>query len=155
MLRFLFCLVAAASAYEIPVSRRAVLARVASAAPLAAASAAFADANNEFLGKGKDITPTADIQELGRRINKQDSKVIDDAGAAVQDKARFGASYASKNAPPRAKAGVRIGGKYDDPMHPGCQRKVTLIGSNKVLIEGADEGKTITVDFSPKGGPRA
>ena len=117
------------------------------------------------MGKGKDITPTADIQELGRRINKQDSKVIDDAGAAVQDKARFGASYASKNAPPRAKAGVRIGGKYDDPMHPGCQRKVTLIGSNKVLIEGADEdgkkwtvrgtyeGKTITVDFSPKGGP--
>ena len=62
--------------------------------------------------------------------------------------------------------GDRIGGKYADPMHPGCKRKVTLIGTNKVLIEGADEdgkpwtvkgtyeGKAVTVDFTPKGGPK-
>ena len=62
--------------------------------------------------------------------------------------------------------GVRLAGKYSDPAHPGCTRKVTLLGTNKVLIEGADEdgkpwkvkgsyeGKTIVVDFTPKGGPK-
>ena len=61
--------------------------------------------------------------------------------------------------------GIRIGGTYSDPAHPGCTRKVTLIGTNKVLIEGADEdgkkftvrgtyeGKEVTIDFTPKGGP--
>ena len=43
MLRFLFCLVASASAYEMPLSRRAVMARVAAAVPLAAVAPAFAD----------------------------------------------------------------------------------------------------------------
>ena len=62
--------------------------------------------------------------------------------------------------------GIRLAGKYSDPAHPGCTRKVTTIGTNKVLIEGADEdgkpwkvrgtyeGKEVTIDFTPKGGPK-
>uniref|UniRef100_A0A7S0LB73 Uncharacterized protein n=1 Tax=Coccolithus braarudii TaxID=221442 RepID=A0A7S0LB73_9EUKA len=61
-------------------------------------------------------------------------------------------------------AGVRIGGSYADPNHPGCKRKVTLAGS-AAIIDGADEdgnkwrvrgearGKYLLVDFTPKGGP--
>ena len=47
--------------------------------------------------------------------------------------------------------GIRIGGTYSDPAHPGCTRKVTLIGTNKVLIEGADEDgkKFISIEVLP------
>ena len=102
----------------------------------------------------------------GIRMNKGDSKQIDDAGSAWQEKSRFTPKQVATSAPPRNVAGVRIGGKYADPNHPGCKRAVTLIGTNKVLIEGADEdgkkwtvrgtyeGKEITVDFTPKGGPK-
>jgi hypothetical protein len=63
-----------------------------------------------------------------------------------------------------APAGVRIGGTYSDPNHPGCKRKVTLAGS-AAIIDGSDEdgkawrvkgevrGKYVLIDFSPKGGP--
>ena len=133
-----------ASAYELPssMSRRAVLSRVAAAAPLAAVAPVFADANNAFLGSGKDVATTGVTDSFagkGTRFNKGDSKLVDDAGAAVQPSAKFTPAQISASAPPRAVAGVRIAGKYSDPAHPGCKRKVTLIGTNKVLIEGADE----------------
>merc|ERR1719460_3127283 len=56
MLRALACLAATAtvSAYEMPLSRRAVLSRVAAAAPLAGLAPAFADSNNVYLGYSKD-----------------------------------------------------------------------------------------------------
>ena len=145
MIARLLCFsLAAASAYNIPTTRRAVLAKAAAVAPLAAVFPAFAEL----------------------RYNTRDNKLIDDYGAAQQPKALFTTAEVTSRAPPRAQAGVRIGGKYADPMHPGCKRKVTLIGTNKVLIEGADEdgkpwtvkgtyeGKAVTVDFTPKGGPK-
>ena len=168
--RVLFC-AAAVSAYELPaLSRRAVL-RAVSVAPLAAVAPALADSNNEYLGYkyptdiGVGLGNTKGLPKDGFTYNKLDSKKVDISGAAVQDKALFSPSYISKSAPPRAVAGVRLGGTYSDPQHPGCKRKITLIGTNKVLIDGADEdgkpwkvrgtyeGKTITVDFTPKGGP--
>ena len=63
-------------------------------------------------------------------------------------------------------AGIRIGGSYDDPQHPGCTRKIILQGSN-AIVQGTDEpggkkwqlkgepyGKYLVIDFSPKGGPK-
>lgn len=62
-------------------------------------------------------------------------------------------------------AGIRFGGTYDDPQHPGCTRKVVLAGGN-VIVTGTDEiggkqwkikgttyGKALVLDFRPKGGP--
>merc|ERR1719353_2754466 len=86
--------------------------------------------------------------------------------AAASPKALYTPSQISASAPPRAVAGVRLAGKYSDPAHPGCKRTVTTVGTNKVVIDGADEdgkkwtvrgtyeGKSITVDFTPKGGPK-
>lgn len=63
------------------------------------------------------------------------------------------------------KAGVRIGGTYKDPLHPGCPRKVVLSGST-VIVTGSDEdgkpwkvkglvkGTRVLLDFTPKGGPK-
>ena len=45
-LQLLVCFFACAGAFEVSMSRRAILSRVAAAAPLAAAGAAFADADN-------------------------------------------------------------------------------------------------------------
>merc|ERR1711920_260298 len=65
----------------------------------------------------------------------------------------------------RRAALVNFGGLYSDPAHPGCTRKVKLAGT-AAFITGADEdkvpfkvkgstqGNTITIDFSPKGGPK-
>merc|ERR1712086_221692 len=62
------------------------------------------------------------------------------------------------------KAGIRIGGTYTDPLHPGCQHKILLQGGG-AIITGADEdgkkfklkgvvnGKAVYIDFTPKGGP--
>jgi len=63
------------------------------------------------------------------------------------------------------RAGIRFGGTYTDPLHPGCTRKIVLAGSN-AIITGKDEvsgkewkakarpiGKALVIDFSSKGGP--
>ena len=61
-------------------------------------------------------------------------------------------------------------GSYDDPNHPGCPRAIGIAGSNSsgdLTVSGQDynsppweltaqaESRTISVDFSPKGGPNA
>ena len=63
------------------------------------------------------------------------------------------------------KAGIRFGGSYSDPLHPGCQRKIIMQGGG-ALINGADEdkkkytlkadvnGKALYIDYSSKGGPK-
>ena len=72
-------------------------------------------------------------------------------------------SYTEKD--PRRAAGVRLAGEFSDPNHPGCKRKISLVGTNKATIFGADEdgvpwklkaevsGKSILIDFSPKVHP--
>ena len=64
------------------------------------------------------------------------------------------------------RAGIRFGGTYADPKHPGCARKIVLQGGG-AIITGADEdkkkfvlkadvnGKALYIDFSPKGGPKS
>jgi hypothetical protein len=58
-------------------------------------------------------------------------------------------------------------GHYDDPRHPGCPREVLPRGAGGLLVRGSDEGggpfvlkatqegAEMSVDFRPKGGPRA
>jgi hypothetical protein len=101
----------------------------------------------------------------GARVSVR-AQLIDESGAAVQANVRNGPAVVSASAPPRAVAGIRLAGKYSDAAHPGCFRKLTTIGTNKVLVEGADEdgkkwtvrgtseGKVVTLDFTPKGGPK-
>ena len=60
---------------------------------------------------------------------------------------------------------ARLAGKWSDPGHPGCKRKIQLAG-NKAFITGADEdgkpwkvkgvysGKGMLIDFTAKGGPK-
>ncbi len=80
--------------------------------------------------------------------------------------------FTSKNAKGDA-VGVRIGGSYSDPNHPGCPRKVTLSGSTAIItgadgnpgcldgvigepwkVKGSVSGRDVVIDFSPKGGPK-
>ena len=57
-----------------------------------------------------------------------------------------------------------LSGKYEDPQHPGMARKVSKSGKfvfisgadedgSKFKLSGSIEGRVLTVDFSPKGGP--
>ena len=86
MIAHLLCFsLAAASAYNIPTTRRAVLAKAAAVAPLAAVFPAFAEL----------------------RYNTRDNKLIDDYGAAQQPKALFTTAEVTSRAPPRAQA-VRV-----------------------------------------------
>mmetsp|Transcript_17584 Transcript_17584/g.39685 ORF Transcript_17584/g.39685 Transcript_17584/m.39685 type:complete len:164 (-) Transcript_17584:94-585(-) len=62
-------------------------------------------------------------------------------------------------------APLNFSGRYADPQHPGCPRKVGKSGKF-VTIEGADEdgkkwtvkgqtnGRDLLLDFSAKGGPK-
>ena len=49
-------------------------------------------------------------------------------------------------------AGIRFGGTYEDPNHPGCSRKIVLAGKN-AIITGTDEvgGKPWKVKGQPVG----
>jgi len=62
------------------------------------------------------------------------------------------------------KAGIRFGGSYSDPLHPGCLRKIVLQGGGAILtladedgkkytLKGGVSGKALYIDFSKKGGP--
>jgi hypothetical protein len=131
-------------------SRRELIARVAAAAPLVvAALPALADQFDEKFGN-------------------QDGKRYDEGGAAGGDgfslitaKGAGGLSGRSGGKIPT----IRVAGTWNDPGHPGCQRKIQLSGS-QAIITGADEdgvkwkvkgqiqGNSIFVDFTPKGGPK-
>jgi hypothetical protein len=92
---------------------------------------------------------------------------VDDGGAAGGDGFSL---VTAKGAPALSGRGggkipeIRAAGIWNDPGHPGCQRKIALAG-NKAIITGADEdgkkwkvkgelkGNSIIVDFTPKGGP--
>ena len=66
---------------------------------------------------------------------------------------------ADSTAPP-----ANLNGRYSDPKHPGCARKVSKSGKF-VTISGADEdgkkwtvqgrtdGRDLRIDFSSRGGP--
>ena len=126
-------------------SRRALLGRVAAAAPALAALPAFAG-------------PLDGLQD-GKRTNEngatggQGFSLVSSSGAPNQSGRKGGTI-------PK----IRASGVWADPAHPGCTRKIVLQG-NTAIITGADEdgkawkvkgivdGTTINVDFTPKGGP--
>ena len=84
----------------------------------------------------------------------------DDCGVDAQAKARLTATPGQGEA-----AGIRFGGTYIDPQHPGCTRKIVLAGSNAIItgkdvVDGKEwkakakpYGKALLIDFSAKGGP--
>lgn len=62
-------------------------------------------------------------------------------------------------------ASVNLTGRYTDPQHPGCARKVsksgqfiTITGADedgkKWIVKGQTNGLDLLLDFSPKGGPQ-
>jgi hypothetical protein len=72
-----------------------------------------------------------------------------------------------------AVSGPDFGGSYRDPIHPGCLRNIEVAGAAAKIsgtdgnpgcpadgsgrvwnLEGKIDGKSIFVDFSPKGGPK-
>merc|ERR1712078_67650 len=93
------------------------------------------------------------------------------ASGGQKTNAAGGSLIGSKGAPTQAGRGggkipeIRVAGTWNDPAHPGCTRKIAVNGS-KAFISGADEdgkkwkvtgevkGKSIIVDFTPKGGPK-
>ena len=129
-------------------SRRALLTRVAAAAPLAAvALPAFA----------------------GPKDGLQDGKSVNEWGA--DDSGLLSPSLlGSSGAPGQAgrKGGtipkIRTSGTWNDPAHPGCTRKIVVQGKTAFIsgadedgkpwkVKGAVDGNSIIVDFTPKGGP--
>lgn len=146
------------------IDRRAAL-RIAAAAPLTAlAQAASAErptgttalggrwmdsaSSNVVLGSGNGDSKEAATLALNPKTGKgtQDGKRVDDAGATYYDKSLTG-SPGSASALNGRKGGnipsVRLAGKWSDPMHPGCARKIQL-SAGKAFIAGADEdGKPV------------
>ena len=97
-LQLLVCFFAVASAYELPMSRRAMLARVAAAAPLAAvAGPALADADNRMY----TLVPRAPIDQVKVKDGEPVKAVglglkVDPVwGSAVKDGAILSASEAA------------------------------------------------------------
>lgn len=146
------------------IDRRAAL-RIAAAAPLAAlAQAASAErptgttalggrwmdsaSSNIVLGSGNGDSKEAATLALNPKTGKgtQDGKRVDDAGATYYAKSLTG-SPGSASALNGRKGGnipsIRLAGKWSDPMHPGCTRKIQL-SAGKAFIAGSDEdGKPV------------
>ena len=124
-------------------TRRGVLAKAATMAPLLAALPALAEGN-------------------------QQGKSTDDDGATYYAKSLTGSPGNAAGLSARKGGAIpfaRFAGTWSDPAHPGCTRKIQL-SSDKAYIKGADEdgkpwkavgtidGPTLTIDFSGKGGPK-
>ena len=150
-------MLAATSAYELPsVSRRALIARAAATTPLTAVATAWADANNDFLGKGKAELGRGSVEKYGtvdRAVGRE--AVVDDSGAAVPittnpagmpSTAKFTAKEASQDTAGYS-AGIRISGTYLD--QEGAKIKVQTIGTNKLLV--TDLSSTSPKGNSPSG----
>merc|ERR1719316_1634465 len=140
-------------------SRRKLIAGFAATAPLVAAAIPALAINFEKDGGNQD--------------GKNTDLVAGGGGASGGQKtnAAGGSLIGSKGAPTQAGRGggkipeIRVAGTWNDPAHPGCTRKIAVNGS-KAFISGADEdgkkwkvtgevkGKSIIVDFTPKGGPK-
>jgi len=104
---------------------------------------------------------------LQGKVGLQDGKRTDEAGATFKAESLTGSPGQAAGLGGR-KGGniptIRIAGKWADPAHPGCTRKIQL-GAGKAFIAGADEdgkpwkavgviqGDDIIIDFSGKGGP--
>jgi len=131
---------AGSSAYTLPprLSRRTV-ARAVATTPLVAAAAAWADADNRFLGVAKS-GGAGQVEKYGttdKSVGRQ--AVVDDAGAAVPITSNPAgmpstAQYTAKEASqlPQGDSAIRIGGNYRD--NQGAEIKVQTIGTNKLLV---------------------
>merc|ERR1719443_2672345 len=140
-------------------SRRKLIAGFAATAPLvAAAIPALAinfekDGGNQD-GKNTDLVAGGGGASGGQKTNAAGGSLIGLKGAPTQA-GRGGGKIPE----------IRVAGTWNDPAHPGCTRKIAVNGS-KAFISGADEdgkkwkvtgevkGKSIIVDFTPKGGPK-
>jgi len=187
ILSIIACLLVGADALRVEsVFNRRAVAQAIAAAPLAAlaqqASAArvsnaalggdwsVMSASNFALGAGgKAPKPTFKEFDasLEGSLGFQDGKLVDEAGSKFKSTSLTGSPQSAASLASRkggAIPSIRLAGKWSDPAHPGCTRKVQLSG-NKAFISGADEdgkpwkavgvinGDDVTIDFSAKGGP--
>jgi len=134
-------------------SRRKLIAGFAATAPLVAAAIPAFAINFEEDGGNQDGKNTDAFGATGGE------KTLARGGSLVGTKGAFTAGRGGGKIPE-----IRVSGTWNDPAHPGCTRKIAVNGS-KAFISGADEdgkkwkvtgevkGKSIIVDFTPKGGP--
>jgi len=127
-------------------------------------------ASNVALGKGGDA-PRPAFKEfdasLTGKLGLQDGKLVDESGSQFKSSSITSSPGAAASLGSRkggAISNARLAGKWSDPGHPGCKRKIQLAG-NKAFITGADEdgkpwkavgivdGMDVVIDFSSKGGP--
>merc|ERR1712032_1250363 len=125
-------------------SRRAILQKAITAAPFVVAAPALAEYTTPLIGTS--IRPELSAQ-----------------GVSPSQAAARAASAGPRGGILRAKPFV---GEFEDPQHAGCKRSVALLSSKTFQIDGADEdgkrwkviatrkgARSLSVDFSPKGGP--
>merc|ERR1719472_423057 len=134
-------------------SRRKLIAGFAATAPLVAAAIPAFAINFEKDGGNQDGKSTDAFGATGGQ------KTVANGGSLVGTKGAFQAGRSGGKIPE-----IRVAGTWNDAAHPGCTRKIAVNGS-KAFISGADEdgkkwkvtgevkGKSIIVDFTPKGGP--
>lgn len=126
-------------------------------------------ASNVALGYGTAPRPTFKEfdSSLSGSLGLQDGKLTGDTGSLYKSTSLTGSANSAAQLAARkggAIPSIRIAGKWADPSHPGCTRKIQLAG-NKAFINGADEdgkpwkavgiiaGDDVVIDFSGKGGP--
>jgi hypothetical protein len=134
-------------------SRRKLIAGFAATAPLVAAAIPAFAINFEKDGGNQDGKSTDSFGATGGQ------KTVANGGSLVGTKGAFQSGRSGGKIPE-----IRVAGTWNDAAHPGCTRKIAVNGS-KAFISGADEdgkkwkvtgevkGKSIIVDFTPKGGP--
>jgi hypothetical protein len=138
-------------------SRRKLIAGFAATAPLVAAAIPAFAINFEKDGGNQDGKSTDVVLGGGGATGGQ--KTVANGGSLVGTKGAFQSGRSGGKIPE-----IRVAGTWNDAAHPGCTRKIAVNGS-KAFISGADEdgkkwkvtgevkGKSIIVDFTPKGGP--
>jgi len=102
MLRLLVCLFAVASAFELPMSRRALLARAATAAPFVAAAPAFAAGGNAAPSAYYTLVPRKPTSGVTVDANagkgNQEGKAVTDTGSSLPAKGTsLGDTYSVAN----------------------------------------------------------
>ena len=168
------CLAVSADALRLePMSRRAFAQSIAAAPLVGLTQAAFAErvsnaatdgvkaapwmeaaSSNVVLGVASSEKPAFKEfdSSLEGKLGLQDGKNVDESGAAYKSSSLTGSAGNAATLNGR-KGGnlptIRIAGKWADPGHPGCTRKVQLAG-NKAFISGADEdGKPVRSQLLP------
>jgi len=97
--RLVVLFLATASAFQLPSMSRRDFARALAAAPLGVAGAAFADADNLYLGVGKSGLGAGNVDKFGAPTKAigREGALVDTAGSAVPPKIAYGTTKDTAN----------------------------------------------------------